>query len=124
MNVYISYFYNVRFFPTNLIPVSTAVWDPKWYHNFKTNDFIFKDKRGVVNGIRVEVLSPHKISDYIFSLNFNEVYNRLLSISQTYNNADICLMVYEKPNNPCSERATLVKWFANNGVEVKEFSRL
>ena len=147
MNIYISYFYNVRFFPTNLIPVSTAVWDPKWYHNFKTNDFTFKDKRGVVNGIRAEVLSPHKIenceckecksrkdpstcsfikqySDYIFSLNFNEVYNRLLNISQAYNNADICLMVYEKPDNPCSERGTLVKWFANNGVEVKEFSRL
>lgn len=146
MNVFISYFYNIRFFPTNLIPVSTAVYDPKWYHDFKANDYIFKDKRGVVNGVRAETLSPYKIEDceckncksnkdpticsfikqyrdYIFSLNFKEVYNSLLNVSSKFDSADICLMVYEKPDNPCSERATLIEWFASNGIELKEFSR-
>ena len=145
MNVYISYFYNIRFFPTNLIPVSTAVWDPKWYHNFKSIDTVYKDKRGVVNGIRAVMLSPYKIDscecknclsnkdpsicsfikqyhDYIFSLNFSDVYNYLLKISRTFNDADICLMVYEKPDNLCSERGTLIEWFKCNGVELKEFS--
>lgn len=146
MNVYITYFYNIRFFPTNLLPVSTAVWDPKWYHNFKTNDVVFRDKRNVVNGIRADILSPYKIDnceckscksnkdtsicsfikqyhDYIFSLNFNEVYNELLNLSVAFNDSDICLMVYEKPDNPCSERVTLVEWFKCNGINVKEFSR-
>ena len=41
MNIYISYFYNIRFFPKNLIPISTAMWDPKWYHNFKSDDTVF-----------------------------------------------------------------------------------
>jgi hypothetical protein len=145
MNIFISYFYNIRFFPTNLIPVSTAVYDPKWYHNFKANDYIFKDKRGVINGIRIEALSPYRIEnveckncvskdpsscsfirqyrDYIFSLDFSYVYNSLLDLSRKCNGADICLMVYEKPDNPCSERATLVEWFANNGVILMEFSK-
>ncbi len=146
MNVYISYFYNIRFFPTNLIPVSTAVLDPKWYHNFKSVDTVYKDKRGVVNGIRAAMLSPYKIDncecknclsnkdssicsfikqyhDYIFSLSFSNVYNYLLKVSHTFNDADICLMVYEKPDNPCSERATLIEWFANNGIEIREFHK-
>ena len=145
MNLYISYFYNIRFFPTNLIPVSTAAYDPKWYHNFKSNNNAFKDKRGVINGIRMPILSPYKIEnveckscveknpqtctfikqyrDYILSLNFNEVYSKLNSISNKFNNADICLMVYEKPDNPCSERSSLIEWFKLNGIELLEFSR-
>lgn len=37
-----------------MIPVSTAIWDPpKWYHNFTGDyNYIFKDKRGILNGIR------------------------------------------------------------------------
>ena len=146
MNLYISYFYNIRFFPTNLIPVSTAVYDPKWYHNFKSDNNVFKDKRGVINGIRMPILSPYKIEnveckscveknpqtctfikqyrDYILSLNFNEVYSKLNSISNKFNNADICLMVYEKPDNPCSERSSLIEWFKLKGIELLEFSRI
>ena len=146
MNMYITYFYNIRFFPKNLIPVSTAMYDPKWYHDFKSNDTIFKDKRGILNGIRAEMLSPYKVEsieckncnsnknpsictfikqyhDYIFSLDFNKVYDWLRNISHKFNDADICLMVYEKPDNKCSERATLIEWFANNGVALTEFSK-
>lgn len=144
MNTFISYFYNIRFFPLNLIPISTAMYDPKWYHDFKSNNTIFKDKRGIINGIRAEVLSPYKIEsaecknclsnknpsictfikqyhNYIFSLNFNDIYNKLLYISNKFNNADICLIVYEKPDNLCSERSTLIEWFNYNGFELKEF---
>lgn len=122
------------------------MWDPKWYHNFKSDDTIFVDKRGIINGLRAYILSPYKIEnceclnckyhkdtsicsfikqyhDYIFSLNFDEVYKYLSNISHKFNDSDICLMVYEKPDNPCSERSTLLKWFSQNGIEVKEFSR-
>jgi len=146
MNVYISYFYNIRFFPKNLIPISTAVYDPKWYHDFKSNDYAFRDKRGIINGLRAHILSPYKIEnaechncksnkdtsicsfikqyhDYIFSLNFNDVYNWLLKVSHKFNDSDICLIVYEKPDNPCSERSTLIEWFKCNNLELKEFSK-
>ena len=44
-----------------MIPVSTAVSDPAWYHNFTYDKtFTFLDKRGVVNGLRCEELHGDK----------------------------------------------------------------
>lgn len=60
IRVAISYFYQIRFFKPYMIPMSTAVWDPKWYHNFKSQDTCFIDTRGVVNGLRIEPLMPGK----------------------------------------------------------------
>lgn len=58
MKIYTSYFYQIRFFRPHQIPLSTADWDPKWFHNFKDQDYIWKDKNGVWNGLRVDTLSP------------------------------------------------------------------
>ena len=58
MKVYTSYFYQIRFFKPNQIPMSTAVWDPKWFHEFKGQDHVWKDKNGVWNGLRLEILNP------------------------------------------------------------------
>ena len=58
MKIYTSYFYNIRFMKPHQIPMSTAVWDPKWFHNFQGQDNIWKDKNGVWNGIRLEILNP------------------------------------------------------------------
>ena len=47
-----------------MIPVSTAVSDPAWYHNFTYDKtFTFLDKRGVVNGLRCEELHGDKNCD-------------------------------------------------------------
>ncbi len=43
-----------------MIPISTAMWDPKWVHNFKLNDFNFVDKNGVINGLRSELFVADK----------------------------------------------------------------
>lgn len=32
----------------------------------------------------------------------------------------IVLLVYEKPDNPCSERWPLKDWFAKHGLELQE----
>ena len=41
-----------------MIPVSTAKWDPKWFHDFTGSyDYIFKDKRGIWNGLRANILN-------------------------------------------------------------------
>lgn len=58
MKIYTSYFYNIRFFRPHQIPLSTAVWDPKWFHEFKGQDHVWKDKNGVWNGLRIEILNP------------------------------------------------------------------
>ena len=65
MKFYITYFYNVRFFKPNQIPISTAVWDPKWYHNGTSDQTVcFIDKNGVMNGIKEDLLSPLTIEEH------------------------------------------------------------
>lgn len=62
MKFFISSFYNIRFFQSNQIPISTAMYDPKWFHNNTSDQSIcFLDKNLVMNGIREETLSPAKI---------------------------------------------------------------
>lgn len=60
-----SYFYQIRFFSKDMIPVSTAVWDPAWYHEFKSQDHIWIDNNGVINGIRLPLLSPGPTCEYL-----------------------------------------------------------
>ena len=50
MKFALGYFYQVRFFTPNMIPVSTALGDPKWYHQNKGQQFTFLDKNNVING--------------------------------------------------------------------------
>lgn len=58
MKIYTSYFYQLRFFTPNIIPLSTAIWDPKWFHQGKGQDFVYKDKNGVYNGLRAPPFAP------------------------------------------------------------------
>lgn len=41
-----------------MIPLSTAIFDPKWFHQNKGNTFQWKDKNGVWNGLRAEPFAP------------------------------------------------------------------
>lgn len=152
MKFYITYFYNVRFFSPNMLPLSTAMWDPKWYHDNLSQSYIFEDKNGVYNGFRIEELNPYKIEhvscgescnqvpgkcdfiqkyhDYIFSLDFNTIYQKIMDLAgglksqKNFRNLpDVCLLVHEKPANPCSERGVLIDWFRTNGIELEEFTK-
>lgn len=58
MNIYISYFNNVRNFNKYLIPVSTAMYDTKWFHTKEKKNFI--DKNDVINGIKCRPLIFHQ----------------------------------------------------------------
>jgi len=152
MKILISYFYNVRFFKPYQIPMSTAVWDPKWYHNGLGNNEVFVDSNGVLNGLRVEELNPKRcnacgcpcaektyencwfLRSYrkgLRNVNFKQLYEKLDLIATGWKNTlgfleepEIILLVYETPINPCSERRPLMEWFAENGVDVREWRKL
>ena len=64
MQFYVSYFYQIRFFKPNMIPISTALWDPKWYHQNKGQDFIYQDKNGVYNGLRQPIFAPGPLCEH------------------------------------------------------------
>lgn len=153
MQFLISYFYQVRNLEHFMIPFSTAVWDPKWFHaNQKDDFFVFKDRRGIYNGLRANDLvpgracrdkcrGPETCSCTSERCDFLRLYREQLNaIDFTRFKASlectaleiwedegflhkpvIVLLVYEKPNNPCSERHAIISWFRRNDVQLYEF---
>jgi hypothetical protein len=146
MKIYISYFYQVRFFKPYMIPVSTCLFDPAW---FSHSGEIYKDKNGVYNGIRCEDFLPppmpngcgcpceqHKkrtgecafLTEYrkqLDKINFRDFLNWCRRLGDYVQNKEqfeeepvIVLLVYEAPTNPCSEREPLIDWFAANGMDL------
>ena len=55
MNIVTSYFYQIRNFTPNIIPVSTALSDPAWYRPPEGKEY-YIDKRGIICGLRYEPL--------------------------------------------------------------------
>ena len=150
MKFYTSYFYHVRNLKPNMIPVSTAVWPPKWFTN-KGHCFI--DKHSVLNGVECSWLVPglqcenlcrgpehcdtqnprncmflHKYYEQVQALDFNTLLTKLEEIglqAKTLLNFQeepiIVLMFYEKDTNPCSERVVIKRLFKEHGIELEEF---
>lgn len=150
MKIYLSYFYQVRFFKPNMIPVSTAMWDPFWFNH---DGQIYKDKNGVYNGINLEdfhqelnlteeEMCPcdqhkHRNGECAFlreyrkqldTINFGDFLkwcealgNYVQKKEQFEEEPIIVLLVYEAPTNPCSERGPIIDWFAANGMELKQW---
>lgn len=59
VKIYTSYFYQVRFMKPYQIPMSTAIYDPLWYHQGSYNKKkVFKDKNNVINGLRLDLFTP------------------------------------------------------------------
>lgn len=154
MKISTSYFYNVRFFEPWQVPVSTAKWDPKWFHDFQGEDYIFRDKRSVINGVRFLMFVPDSNCDNLCSgdcdnytpdnclfLNMYRMQLGFLSFDKVIKNLKITeanikhffgidheiefvFMFHEKPDNRCSERVPVIEWFKNNGMIVKEWERV
>lgn len=149
MKIEISYFYQIRNFTRNRVPMSTCITDPGWYHDNKGENYIFKDKRGILNGLRLLPLIIHQnlkcggytceedpkscsfLSSYralLDTVNFETMYKGIQSFAEKYkkeNNIEeeiiMTLIVYEAPQNKCSERNALIDYFISKGIEVKEF---
>ena len=60
-----SYFYQIRFMKPNYIPLSTARFDPKWFHQNQGQGYQWKDKNGVWNGLRAEPFVPGPTCEHL-----------------------------------------------------------
>ena len=142
-----SYFYQIRNFNRNLIPVSTAMSDPEWYRPAEGEEY-YIDKRGVICGLRYEPLIVQRQCTCICPCEerataqgncpMMQEYRQLLEtvdfdkmIKGFQHCADkfalpsgeepiIVLMVHEAWHNPCSERKALQDYFTSHGWECKE----
>ena len=147
MQIYTSYFYQIRNFKKNMIPVSTAISDPAWYRPPEGQEY-YIDKRGIICGLRYEPLivqrfgtkecfGEHQLCPLWATRNQNyqcecmqEYYQLLCSLvdkertlkafkycankfARPFDDEEpiIVLMVYEAPNNSCSERWALQEFF-------------
>ena len=119
----------LRFLKPNQIPISTALWDPKWYNR---DGKVYINDKGVIFGLKCPPLSPQEctpgccpcnnktpgkckfIREYMESLrklNFLEIKQGLENMAREVQrfmgfaeDPEIILVVYETPDNPCSER--------------------
>lgn len=143
MKLYTSYWAQVRNFPKNLIGLNTTVWPPKWRP-------LGQDKRGVIvvdcpllkPGPECEGLCNGKcnprhpnycnfLRTYEAQLRKIDINSFLHSLSQLkekikagegLDQIDFAFIVFEKYDNPCSERASIQDWLRSNNIEVKEWS--
>lgn len=154
--IYTSYFYNVRFMTPNQVPLSTARWDPKWFHNLNSLDpeDVFFDKNGVINGLKLYEFVPNdscvnlckgrkectldyttcdflkKYREQLSRIDLHHIEYRLNSIAHNLlqdnknpiNVTEFILLVYEAPDNPCSERVAIQEYFNSRGIECVERS--
>lgn len=139
MQIKTSYFYQIRNFTPNLIPISTCLSDPEWYKPKNGKEY-FIDKNGVINGLRYEPLIVQRYGTHSCPceahnlapacptmLEYEQLLHSLVDKERTLKAFEYCcnkfggntiaLIVYEAPNNPCSERWALQKFF--NCEELK-----
>ena len=142
MKFMISYFYQIRFFKPNMIPISTAMYDPKWFSGAP-----HQDKNGVWIGLNDSRFhppmececvtcnhgqnnSPDKCSfirqyyELISKVDLDKVISDYKLLSQKLKIEDpiYVLIVHEVPSNPCSERSSLIRLFKEHGIELEEFN--
>ena len=134
MKIKTSYFYQIRNFTPNMIPVSTAISDPFWYRPPQDKEY-YIDKRGIICGLRYEPLivqlqGTHNcpcenkeilkgncpcMQEYLQLLNSLVDKEKTLKAFEyclnKFNADTIVLIVYETPNNSCSERKALQEFF-------------
>ena len=146
MKIATSYFYQIRNFTSNMIPVSTCLSDPAWYRPPQDKEY-YIDKRGIICGLRYEPLIVQRygtkecIGNYSicpFVLHNDNYYCELMQEYEQllyslvdkektlkafeyclnkFNADTIVLIVHEAPNNPCSERAALQRFFSCKELE-------
>lgn len=147
MRIATSYFYQIRHFHHNMIPVSTAISDPEWYRPEEGQEY-YIDKRGIVCGLRYEPLIVQRQCTCICPCENKDIekgncpmmreYRQLLEtidfnkmikgfehcankFASSFNEEPtIVLMVHEAWYNPCSERKALQDYFTSHGWECKE----
>jgi len=130
MNFYIGYFQQIKSMSDNILPISTAIWQPKW---------LPKDKYVVMEELSPRYINHHsdckgctkdkylsceflkEYKEYIYSLNIRNILNKINTLLFMTDYIDVCFMVYELPDNPCSERHILKKWFEDNGIPIRDF---
>lgn len=142
MKIYTSYFYQIRNFKQNMIPVSTCLSDPEWFKPPIGKEY-YIDGRSIICGLRYEPLivqsqgthycpceekeilkgncpTMQEYRQLLETVDFNKMIKAFEFCLKKFNKDTIVLIVYEAPNNFCSERKYLQEYFLSHGVKCEE----
>lgn len=142
MKLYTSYWAQVRNFPRNLVGLNTTVWPPRWRP-------LGQDKRGIwvidcpplkpgkqCEGLCNGKCNPKHPKDCAFlqtykkqlnnelTPNFFIILNNLakkIKAKEHLDDIDFAFIVFEKYDNPCSERWPIQEWFKEHNMEIQEW---
>ncbi len=137
MKYFISYFARLKDFTSNMMPVSTVVFEKEWFRGKvehipelvpPTQIAVELEAKGEMCRKNCPLTVPcafmARYKEYLDSLDFNKVLLKLELLTLKYPTVDtIVLMVYEKYDVPCAERPCLQAWFAEHGIELKEWNK-
>ncbi len=148
MKLYTSYFAQLRKFPTNLVGLSTAIWNPKWRPMGKDARGVIcvdcppfkpgKQCEGLCQGPQIcNEMHPDRtpencpfLKEYkaqLDKINIISIQNSLGTLAtriakdEGLKDIDFAFLVYETPTNPCSERIAIQQYFKEHGIECKEW---
>ena len=144
MNLYTSYWAQVRNFPKSLIGLNTTMWPPKWRPLGQDKNGVWvldcpplkpgAECEGLCHGDCHPQTSPHCpfIQIYynqLMKMDFTQFINTLMRLrdrikeGENLESVDFAFIVYETPQNQCSERWALQKWVRTNGFEIEEWHK-
>ena len=118
MKIYTSYFGNLKaLHKSGVIPVSIALWKPKWYQGLSLKEVAPKSYMLNDSLTEDEYVSMY-YRNVLYPLNASSIVEKLRAMTK---DQDCALLCYEKPGNFC-HRNLLAKWLHDNAnIEVVEF---
>ena len=144
MKLYTSYFAQLRNFPPNLVGLSTAIWNPKWLQPERDkNGAIWLDVPPLKPGHECDGLcagkcNPKHPDDCQFLITYKQQLDKIdfqkfmmnlsrleeqIKQEENLSHVDFAFLVYETPQNPCSERRIIQPWLYEHGIEVSEWKK-
>ena len=146
MKFYTSYYYQIRNFPPNLVALSTAIYPPKWLKFGKDKNGVLVidcsplkpgvECSGLCNGpdnckykeshnclfLRTYYHQLEQIEFDHFIYQLQKLHDDICA-GENLKDVDFAFIVFEKYDNPCSERWPIQEWIKENGLEIKEWSK-
>lgn len=117
MKIYTSYYGNLKKLKeSNIIPISIARWQPKWYAGIT-----YKVVAPTADMLKSDNIKDDYVAQYkriLSALNAKKVVDQILFLT---GGRDCALLCYEKPNDFC-HRHLLAEWLQSElGIIVREF---
>ena len=144
MKIYTSYWAMLRHFPKNLIGLSTCRYNPKWLNpNRDKKGAIWLDIPPLKPGRECDGLCNGKCApkhpnncdflkmyrkqldkiDFKMFIEHLETLAKTIRLGENLEEVDFAFLVYERWDNPCSERVVIQQWFKDNGMEIEEWKK-